>query len=300
MERLEFQEQAKRDELSKRMDALQVFQVELLQKGGEYAALQKQLRRLTKESAEKLAELTEGHARAELLTVDDIAEFSSAITALFAGCNVRTTRLDTLIGKFKVPDAVSVWWKLLNEILAILRWKVTGLHETEQRPGLPILDDTIDTNGLTRFGEIISIERVSRAFTAVARPRVKLMYKHKKGEADFSQASQGEKATILLNVLMRQNGGPLLLDQPEEDLDNSIVGEIVAAIHATKPEKQLIFATHNANLVVNGDAELVINLSSGSVSQIGAIDLLSVREAITQTMEGGKTAFELRRLKYNF
>jgi chromosome segregation protein len=300
LEKQEIQEQNRRDELSRKMDTLHSFQTELSEKGGEYAGLQKRLRRLTKESAERLAELTDGHARAEILPLDDIKELSAAIVSLFSGSNVRTVRQEKLIEKFKTPDAVATWWKFLNEILAVMRWKATGLHETERRPELLILDDVIDENGLARFCEIIDVERVSRAFTAVARPRVKLLYRNKKGESDFSQASQGEKATILLNVLMRQSGGPLLLDQPEEDLDNSIVGEIVSAVHATKPEKQLIFATHNANLVVNGDAELVVNLASGSASQIGAIDLPVVRDAITQTMEGGKTAFELRRLKYNF
>lgn len=119
-------------------------------------------------------------------------------------------------------------------------------------------------------------------------------------ETAFSEASQGEKATILLNVLMRQPGGPLLLDQPEEDLDNRIIGDIVKATQDAKNKKQLLFATHNANLVVNGDAELVVNLENGRVLQIGAIDLEPLRDSVTETMEGGKEAFELRRHKYNF
>lgn len=300
LEQQESQEQLKRDELTENMEMLQSFQLDIKKAGAEYASLQKQLRKLTNESAEKLSELTSGMARAELLPVDDISEMADAIIALFSGSGVRSNRLDTLVDRLKTVDAVTNWWKLLNELLSVLRWKITGLHETEQRPALPLLDVAIDEGGLTRFCEILNVERVSRALTAVARPRVRLMQKQKAGEIDFSQASQGEKATILLNVLMRQPGGPLLLDQPEEDLDNRIIGDIVAAIHAAKSQKQLIFATHNANLVVNGDAELVANLAGGIVSEIGAIDLASVRDAITQTMEGGKNAFELRRLKYNF
>ncbi|GAB3843696.1 AAA family ATPase [Hymenobacter terrigena] len=300
LEQQEAQEQAKRDDLTERMEALQSFQLDIKRGGASYASLQKQLRRLTKESAEKLSELTSGMARAELLPIDDISELSSAITALFVGSGVRGNRLETLVDKLKTADTVVVWWKLLDELISVLRWKITGLHETEQRPALPLLDVAIDEGGLTRFCDILNVERVGRTLTAVARPRVKLMQKQKGGEVDFSQASQGEKATILLNVLMRQPGGPLLLDQPEEDLDNRIIGDIVSAIHAAKSQKQLIFATHNANLVVNGDAELVANLAGGVVSEIGAIDLPTVRDAITQTMEGGKNAFELRRLKYNF
>ena len=92
----------------------------------------------------------------------------------------------------------------------------------------------------------------------------------------------------------------MILDQPEEDLDNRIIGEIVTATHDAKTRKQLIFATHNANLVVNGDAELVVDLINGRINQIGAIDLEPLCESITETMEGGKAAFELRRRKYNF
>lgn len=300
LEQQESQEQAKRDELTERMEALQSFQIDINKAGADYASHQKQLRRLTSESAGKLVELTSGLARAEILPVDDISELSNAISALFTGSGVRGSRLDSLTDRLKTADTVVIWWKLLGEVLSVLRWKITGLHETEQRPALPLLDVAIDDGGLTRFCDIINVERVSRALTAVARPRVKLMQKQKGGEVDFSQASQGEKATILLNVLMRQPGGPLLLDQPEEDLDNRIIGDIVSAIHAAKSQKQLIFATHNANLVVNGDAELVANLAAGVISEIGAIDLPTVRDAITQTMEGGKNAFELRRLKYNF
>lgn len=99
---------------------------------------------------------------------------------------------------------------------------------------------------------------------------------------------------------MRQEGGPLLIDQPEEDLDNRIINEIIGAIREAKDRRQLVFATHNANLVVNGDAELVLDLAVGVVASAGAIDDGPVRDAITATMEGGRDAFELRRKKYNF
>ena len=300
LEQQEVQQQAQRDELTAKMDDLQTCLLEIKRQSGDFAAQQKTLRRLTSESAAKLAHLTNGQARAELLPMDDTSEMVSAISALFSRCNVRAERLEKLADTLKGTDAVAVWWRLLDEVLAAFRWKITGLSATEQRPNLPVLDVAIDTGGLGRFFEMLSVERVSQALTAVARPRVKLMHKQKNGEVDFNQASQGEKATILLNVLMRQTGGPLLLDQPEEDLDNRIIGDIVSAIHAAKSQKQLIFATHNANLVVNGDAELVIDLNAGSINEIGAIDLPTVRDAITQTMEGGKNAFELRRLKYNF
>ena len=99
---------------------------------------------------------------------------------------------------------------------------------------------------------------------------------------------------------MNQQGGPLIIDQPEEDLDNRIISEIVDMVRRAKSDRQIIFATHNANMVVNGDAELVVSLAGGKPLTAGAIDVNEVRNSITEIMEGGKDAFELRRQKYNF
>jgi predicted ATPase len=57
--------------------------------------------------------------------------------------------------------------------------------------------------------------------------------------------------------LLNQPGPPLLIDQPEEDLDNPVMQEIVEQLWNAKQKRQIIFVSHNANLVVNGDAELV-------------------------------------------
>ena len=61
-----------------------------------------------------------------------------------------------------------------------------------------------------------------------------------------------------LITLLKQSGPPLVIDQPEDDLDNQIIFEIVKRIWEAKTHRQLIVSSHNANLVVNGDAELVV------------------------------------------
>ncbi len=79
-------------------------------------------------------------------------------------------------------------------------------------------------------------------------------------------------------------------------------------ITSTKSLRQLLFVSHNANIVVNGDAELVAcfrykdvnDNTAGVISPIGSIDCESVRNTITTIMEGGKKAFEMRREKYGF
>jgi len=124
----------------------------------------------------------------------------------------------------------------------------------------------------------------------------------------FADASAGQQATALLRVLLNQGGPPLLIDQPEDDLDSQVIQDVVNLIWAAKGGRQLIFSSHNANLVVNGDAELVVcfnhrtvgDHSAGHIELEGAIDIPAVRETITSVMEGGEKAFRLRKEKYGF
>jgi chromosome segregation protein len=134
-------------------------------------------------------------------------------------------------------------------------------------------------------------------------------YRSREGEyIPFRNASVGQQATALLKTLLNQAGAPLIIDQPEEDLDNPVMLEIVAQVWQAKQKRQLIFASHNANLVVNGDAELVAwcdyrttgDQSGGTIAGEGAIDVPTVREAIKRIMEGGEAAFNLRKEKYGF
>ncbi len=109
-------------------------------------------------------------------------------------------------------------------------------------------------------------------------------------------------------MLLNQGGGPLIVDQPEEDLDNAIISRVVETIWSAKERRQIIFASHNANLVVNGDAELILhcayvsadNKSAGHIACAGSIDEQKVCDAIKLVMEGGEQAFELRKAKYGF
>ena len=124
----------------------------------------------------------------------------------------------------------------------------------------------------------------------------------------FSEASAGQQATALLRVLLNQDGPPLLIDQPEDDLDNEVIHEIAELIGSAKQRRQLIFTSHNANLVVNGDSDLVVSFgyrvageqSLGEIQAEGAIDQKSIRDRITAVMEGGEKAFYLRKEKYGF
>jgi len=123
--------------------------------------------------------------------------------------------------------------------------------------------------------------------------------------------STGQKATAVLLLLLLDSDAPLVVDQPEDDLDNRFITEsIVPRMKEEKRRRQFIFATHNANIPVLGDAELIIGMSakgeSGdgqaalSAKHRGAIDSRGVRELVEEVLEGGRRAFEQRRKKYGF
>lgn len=123
--------------------------------------------------------------------------------------------------------------------------------------------------------------------------------------------STGQKATAVLLLLLLESDAPLIVDQPEDDLDNRFITEgVVPRMREEKQRRQFIFSTHNANIPVLGDAELIVGLSASGEAEhghariapehMGSIDAQPVREMVEEILEGGKEAFERRRRKYGF
>jgi energy-coupling factor transporter ATP-binding protein EcfA2 len=124
------------------------------------------------------------------------------------------------------------------------------------------------------------------------------------GEAKFRDASdlsRGQKCTALLPILLARRDSPLIIDQPEDNLDNHFIFEtVVNAVQRLKRRRQMIFITHNANIPVLAEAELVLVMNSdgrtGFVEKAGTVD--ECREQIIDLLEGGREAFELRSKRY--
>ena len=120
------------------------------------------------------------------------------------------------------------------------------------------------------------------------------------------ELSGGQRVGLLLSLLLQTTDHrPLVIDQPEDELDNRFLFDtILPALKKLKGRRQVIVATHNANIVVNGDADLVIELEATAdrawVANAGAIDDPVVRDAIVRTVDGGVEAFQLRQKKYGF
>ncbi len=127
----------------------------------------------------------------------------------------------------------------------------------------------------------------------------------------LEELSTGQKATAVLLLLLLESDAPLIVDQPEDDLDNRFITEgVVPRMRDEKQRRQFIFSTHNANIPVLGDAELIVGLTASGEAEhghariasehMGSIDSKPVRELVEEILEGGKEAFERRRRKYGF
>ncbi|MEJ7894501.1 MAG: TrlF family AAA-like ATPase [Solirubrobacteraceae bacterium] len=124
----------------------------------------------------------------------------------------------------------------------------------------------------------------------------------------LSELSPGQKSTAVLLLTLLSGSEPLLIDQPEDDLDNRFVyDDVVQRLRSAKRRRQLLVATHNANIPVLGDAEQIVVLDAvpsdparGEVRAHGPIDDREVRTAAEQILEGGETAFRRRREKYGW
>jgi len=117
------------------------------------------------------------------------------------------------------------------------------------------------------------------------------------------ELSTGQKCTTILPILLLESDNPLLVDQPEANLDNRYIFEtVVQAIHRVKKNRQIILNTHNPNIPVLGEASAVYVLTSnGERSRLanrGTVD--DCKAEIINLLEGGKEAFVRRKDRYNY
>lgn len=115
----------------------------------------------------------------------------------------------------------------------------------------------------------------------------------------IAQASAGQRSAAMLAFLLAHGEEPLVLDQPEDDLDNHLIYDLVVRqIRENKLRRQIIVVTHNPNIVVNGDAEMlhVMDFAAGQcrVMQEGSLQEREIRDEVCRVMEGGRDAFERR------
>ena len=122
-------------------------------------------------------------------------------------------------------------------------------------------------------------------------------------DKELKHHSLGQRASaLILFVLSQQENDVIIIDQPEDDLDNQTIYEdVIKLIRSLKPRTQFIFATHNANFPVLGDAEQIISCvySDDSITVAsGSIDCRALQQKVIDIMEGGEEAFRQRKRIY--
>ena len=121
---------------------------------------------------------------------------------------------------------------------------------------------------------------------------------------DFSKLSLGQQQSVLLALMLSsESEAPLIIDQPEDNLDSEFIfHSLVPVIRAAKERRQLIIVTHNANITVLGDAEQIIALKSTSDKSMivasGSIDDPVTKSVVCKILEGAEEAFRRRAKMY--
>lgn len=264
--------------------------------------------RKTKDWADKIELLSNKRIEAQLNEDRNWSEITDAVDIIASKTGsqegTRQQRISEKIGR----DGV---WPFLDALradcLAALRWKQISATFGGDKPGCETLAHAMGATErmLATCMDLMDLQRVEAIMTAVPKPDITLSYCDGDHRISFEKASEGQRAAALLLMLLEQPGGPLIVDQPEGDLDNKIVSELAEKLHSAKQRRQIIFASHNANIVVNGASELVVGLdvtpdARRAIGCFGAIDREDVCLKITETMEGGEKAFRDRKEKYGF
>lgn len=218
--------------------------------------------------------------RIRLSQSDQVDRYQSAIVSGLRGSKLHYNSLAPLIARSLSPYELVSWveggqTEELSKALDLTTDRAAALIAALRQSGTPeIISSTIE-DGVTL--ELLD----GKEYKATDR------------------LSIGQRCTVVLPVLLAQHGDPLLVDQPEDHLDNAFIAStLVPALRRRGPDDQFIFTSHNANIPVLGEADRVIVMDSdgdrGYVAAAGPIDDPAIVEAVTRIMEGGQDAFAAR------
>lgn len=209
----------------------------------------------------------------------DKEKFKEFLKDSIRGANIRETNIQTLVDNYS--DLIEIY-RDLNE--AVTSTKVSD-----------ILSGGIQFSSFkTRFDENLG------AFLTYRVPdHFEIFYKEK----PLTEHSLGQRASALIIFLLSlKENDIIIIDQPEDDLDNqTIYDDVIRVLRDLKTKTQFIFATHNPNIPVLGDCDQIVSChyENKKISAfIGSIDDISIRKHIVTIMEGGDEAFEKRKMIY--
>lgn len=239
--------------------------------------------RLRREVAGRLSAALAPTVRVTVTQAADRSGYEALLKEMLKGCGLQYTRLTARIVESLSPEELA---------RIVRRCDTTRLVEDGGMPedqAVRIITHLRESNQIGRL-ETIDLDD---------EPLIAL-----KDGSDFKNSadlSTGQRCTVILPILLFESDRPLLIDQPEDNLDNAFVYDtIVRSLREVKASRQLIFVTHNPNIPVLGEAERVFVFASdgrrGGVCDVGTVE--EVKGQIEHLLEGGKEAFVLRMQKY--
>lgn len=211
--------------------------------------------------------------------------YSAAIADVLKGTGIRYNELAPLVAKCISPREL--------------------LHATEGGD----YDFICTATGVTkdraiRFITALKETDIGRLGTVQVDDTVNFSLLDGKDYKDLSELSTGQRCTVILPLILRHTGRVLIVDQPEDHIDNAFITEtLIKSLLSRSSHGQVIFSTHNANIPVLGHADRVIQMNSDGHRGFPLVqdDLESpkVVQAISTVMEGGAEAFRLRGMFYS-
>lgn len=214
--------------------------------------------------------------------------FNEELKNITYGSKLSGNVIDTIVNK----ENLTIDGLLLSEIIS------SGKSKLQETFGL--------TEAMTNrlFDWFQDKEKLFELETLFPEDKITISLKIDNDYREFDKLSAGQKATALLILLFTQEDRILIIDQPEEDLDNRFIfDDVVSILRSLKGKRQIILATHNANIPVLGDSEQIFVLEADNekgciVANDGSIDNKLITEHIKNIMEGGEEAFRMRIAKY--
>ncbi len=239
--------------------------------------------RLRKQVSERLSAALAPTVRVTVTQAADRSGYEALLKEMLKGCGLQYARLVSRIVDSLSPEEMS---------RIVRRGDATRLVEDGGIPDDQAARIIAHLNDSDQIGKLETIDLGDEPLIAL------------KDGSDYKNSadlSTGQRCTVILPILLFESDRPLLIDQPEDNLDNAFVYDtIVRSLREVKTSRQLIFVTHNPNIPVLGEAERVFVFSSdgrrGGVCDAGTVD--EVKGQIEHLLEGGKEAFVLRMQKY--
>lgn len=207
-------------------------------------------------------------------------EYVSALASALRGSGLRYKELAERIAETYSPQEIAILAELRD-----LKSVASTLEISDERA--------------LRLCDALREEAGASLFTLLTEDDVQLELMDGPDYKGIDFLSMGQRCTVVLPIILRHTERMIVLDQPEDHLDNAfVVGTLVRSIVSRSRGAQSIIATHNPNIPVLGDAALVMHLDSdGSrcfVRSTGALNAPKIVDAITTIMEGGRDAFAKR------